>query len=158
MEINIDKRYFWGELAITGLRKDDSDNELNMFITKYKKDYIKKLFGGAFTEATLPDDLLPLLIDEDCATSPIANYIYYYWQRSHASMQTNAGVKVANTQNTISVSPGAKMANAWNEMVLKNIEIHDFLFEEETEVYDYLNDIYPYICEDLITEINTINV
>lgn len=156
MENLIDKRYFWGNIQITGLTKEESETELNKYIAKYQAKYIKDMFGTAFDEE-IPETIKAKLFNDTLLTSPIANYVYYYWQRDKAVVQTNAGTKQLTTQNTISVSPANKICSAWNEMVVENIAIHDYLFELGTTDFDYLNDIYPYINNNVITHINEYN-
>lgn len=149
----IDKSYFWGELEITGLFKEETEAELNQFITKYQKKYIKEMFGNFFND-TLPESISSLLVDADTKISPIANYVYFYWQRAKASIQTNAGVKGLNTQNTITVSPAAKQQYAWNEMAYANTEVHETMFNMVTVEFDYLNDIFPYFNTDMLDSVN----
>lgn len=153
MQNLIDKSYFWGELEITGLFKDETDRELEQFIAKYQKKYIKEMFGNFF-ENELPQSVVALLLDTENFTSPIANYVYVYWQRAKAGVQTNAGVKGINTQNTISISPAQKQEFAWNEMAAANTEIHQAMFAMETDDFDYLNDIFPYINTDILENVN----
>lgn len=148
MNNKIDKKYFWGELEITGLSVATKEDELNKFIAKYQKKYLKEMFNDVFVDE-IPTDILSLLVDEETITSPIANFVYFFWQNSHAVVQTNAGTKALNTQNTQVQSPYFKMCAAWNEMVLKNEEIYKFMYEAETEDYDFANDIYPYYKEYL---------
>ena len=151
MENLIDKSYFWGDIEITGLFKPEMEAKLDMMIAKYQKEYLKQMFGTYFLEHEMTDTFKNLLIDDELKTSPIANFVYYYWQRNNATFQTNAGVKTLNVQNTISVSPAEKMVSAWNQMVTWNEEIHSSLYDLETDEFDYLNDIYPYIDDSIIT-------
>ena len=151
MENLIDKSYFWGDIEITGLFKPEMEAKLDMMIAKYQKEYLKQMFGTYFLEHEMTDTFKELLIDDELKTSPIANFVYFYWQRNNATFQTNAGVKTLNVQNTQTVSPAEKMVSAWNQMVTWNEEIHNSLYEFETDEFDYLNDIYPYIDESILT-------
>lgn len=149
----IDKKYFWGELEITGLSIATKEDELNKFITKYQKRYLNEMFHGEFDEE-IPSDILPYLLDEEALTSPIANYVYFYWQKAHFVVQTNAGTKALNTQNTTIQTPYGKMCNAWNEMVDKNELLYQFMYDSESTDYDFANDIYPYYKEYLFEYLN----
>jgi hypothetical protein len=46
----------------------------------------------------------------------IANYIYWHWQRDHATFSTGTGEKTIAPTGTVAVSPATKMRSAWNEM------------------------------------------
>jgi hypothetical protein len=159
MENLIDKTYFVDENKLTGLNQTDADDEqsLNRFIAKYQKDYLARMFGEKLS-LELPHEITDLIVDIDTLTSPLAEYVYYKWQRSKASIQTNAGVKVLHTQNTTSVSPIFKMSDAWNRMVLFNQKLHTKLEAQETieykkivnnvettETLKYSEDIKPYV-------------
>lgn len=144
MQNIIDKSYFWGEIEITGMFKPEVEGELNKFIAKYQKIYLHDMFNGEF-DTEIPVGVLAMLKDEETYTSPIANFVYVYWQAAKQIPQTNAGVKGLNTQNTVAISPDYKAARAWNEMVRRNGEIHEYLYN--LEGYDYLNLIYPYLTE-----------
>lgn len=136
MEALIDKTYFVDERKITGLSQYDADEEsvLTRFINKYQKEYLARMFGKTLS-LTLPTEITDLLFDADLLTSPIADYVYYKWQRYKASVTTNAGTKVLQTQGTKSVSPREKMVDAWNDMVKFNRELYDSLELRETIPY-----------------------
>lgn len=158
MQNLINKDYFWGITELTGMFKADTEAELNKFIAKYQKMYLKDMFADMF-EDEIPEDLMKYLVNADTLESPIANYVYYHWQRVKATIQTNAGVKRVDTPNTLSVSPAQKMCDAWNEMVYINIQIHEYLSElEVTPELDYYNNIYPYLNVDVVTHINVYNI
>ena len=156
MQRLIDKSYFWGELEITGLFKPETEDELNKFISKYQKKYLKDMFNGEF-DNEIPAGVLTYLVDEETLTSPIANYVYLYWQQSKTPAQTNAGTKVLNTQNTTPITPDFKYVRIYNEMVKTNLDIHVYLSTLEdydyTPIYEYLlgykndNGFYPSVLE-----------
>lgn len=128
----IDKTYFWGQIKITGLSTNstpnDIDTELGKYIAKLEPIYLEKMFGEDIAK-NLPAELKAMLYDATAKTSPIANYVYYYWQKANASKQTNAGNKVLNVPNTIEVSPMAKAISAWNEMRDTNVKILNKLYD-----------------------------
>lgn len=59
------------------------------------------------------------LIDEttNVKISPIANYVYYHYQRSLASQSTGIGEVETVPAGAKSATPAEKMVQAWNEMV-----------------------------------------
>ena len=128
MQNIIDKSYFWGSLLITGLNQDDS--EIEMYIAKLQKIYLTKMFGEDIAN-DLPDELKAMLFDSTLKTSPIANYVYYYWQKANVNTPTNAGMKALDIPNTTDQSPVSYMVDAWNEMVEFNIKLHNKLYDQQ---------------------------
>lgn len=158
MQNLINKDYFWGTTELTGMFKPSSEDELNKYIAKYQKRYLRDMFADMFTEE-IPSEVMALLVSSDTLESPIANYVYYFWQRTKTTIQTNAGVKQLNIQNTLSASPAQKMCDAWNDMVNANVRIHEYLSGlEVTPALDYYNNIYPYLNLDLVTPVNSFGV
>lgn len=49
--------------------------------------------------------------------SPIANYVYYFWQKDQVTQTTALGEVSSKSENATLVSPAAKMVRAWNEMI-----------------------------------------
>ena len=73
MEHLIDKNYFWGGLYIADLSEARESAELDRYIAKYQKEYIKRMFGVAYASLDeLPEELVNALRDETLLTSPIA--------------------------------------------------------------------------------------
>jgi len=133
MTNKIDKTYFWGENKITGLTGTTDTAlaqvaELNDFISKYQPIYFKKMFGMV----EIPAELLALVIDTTLKLSPLANFVFYYWQKANINTPTNTGMKTLVQQNTVDQSPIPNMVTQWNEMVNKNIDVHNYLLEQET--------------------------
>lgn len=165
MDNLIDETYFWGELEIDGLFKNqasgialkeaggNSASELYRYIAKYQKEYLKQMFGETLA-ADLPAELIDLIRDEQLKTSQIANCVYYFYMRANQSKTTGAGEVKMDIVRTRAVSAAEKMCRAWNEMYPKNIDIHNKLYEDETidvtiggetVTLNYMDDIYPNI-------------
>ena len=142
MTNKIDKTYFWGENKITGLNAVDAklEIELNMYIAKYQPIYFKKMFGME----EVPAELLDLVIDTTLKLSPLANFVFYYWQKANRSTATNTGMKTLVQQNTVEQSPIPSMIAQWNEMVHKNIDIHTSLLDKETITIAAVGDVAAY--------------
>lgn len=174
MENIIDERYFWGEIKIAGIESaplgttqaiaiNKKNNEFNKFIAKYQKKYLTEMFGSDLA-AALPNELKELVYDEETLTSPIANYVYYFYQRANATQTTAAGEKKLTVVNTSVSSPASKMCLAWNEMVAENCKIHKDLYDIETLEYEtplsYLNDIYANVDfeSNIFNAINMYNI
>lgn len=180
MDNLIDETYFWGELEIDGLFKNqasglalieagnNSASELDKYITKYQKYYLEQMFGETLA-ADLPAELIALIRDEQLKTSPIANCVYYFYMRAKQTQTTAAGEVKMDIIRTRMASANEKMCRAWNEMVTSNRKIHEDLYEDETitvtvddveTTLTYLTDIYENIClsDNIFCSINSYNI
>jgi len=150
----IDESYFW-EYEIAGItastigttQQVGINNKLSkfqLFMNKYENEYLIAMFGETLA-ANLPNELKILLYDENLKTSPVVGYVYFFYQRANETRTTSAGEKKLTVQNTIHTSNAVKRVQAWNEMVTKNIKIHNALSELGTLEYevplDYVTDI-----------------
>lgn len=163
MEHLIDKNYFCGGLYIADLSETREAAELDRYIAKYQKDYIKRMFGVVYSELDeLPEELVALLRDETLLVSPIANYVYFQYQRDKATVTTGSGEKTVTIQNTSAMSPSEKFVKAWNEMVDMSGEIHLKLYDGTVTIdgVDYMEDIYANIkpTDSIFCKINVYNV
>lgn len=158
MAINIDSRYFWGSLEISNISPIISQNQsvavsakvekLERYIKKYTNEYLEKMFGEELAK-DLPSEIESLLYDENTYCSPIANYIWCKFEFDNRVFVTSTGDKKLTTSNSQNVSDGSKYAKNWNEMVDKNIKIQKYLYDQNNlGDVSYLNEIYPYICEN----------
>ena len=100
----IDNTYFEKDpIYISGIanRKDDKPTEkyrldsANSYIAIYEPIFLRNLLGEALA-ATAEENpqIVALLRNEAVKTSPIANYVYFYWLRTHTTVGTPAGEKV----------------------------------------------------------------
>lgn len=165
MDNLIDETYFWGELEIDSLYKNqasglvlteagnNASSELDKYIAKYQKEYLEQMFGKTLA-ANLPAELIALIRDEQIKTSPIANCVYYFYIDDKKSKTTGAGEVKMDIIRTRVASSNEKMYKAWNEMYPKNKAIHDKLYENKTidvtingeiVTLNYMDDIYPNI-------------
>lgn len=126
----IDASYFVGEIDIPNTDQDAVSQKVNWMIRKYEPELLKTILGldlyTAFAEGIKANpvdqkwtDIKNRLITVDNTTndivfkqSLIANYVYYWWQRSNGSLTTGTGEVQGND-----VSPAYKMCRAWNEFV-----------------------------------------
>ena len=138
----IDISYFIGQINVPNAAKVDVGEELLAFVDKYESEFLEDVLGyplaKAFTTglaAGSPDakwtDLLAGkeytsinnkveywkgLRDSTKKTSPIANYVYYWWMRNGVTKTTSVGEVMPEGENSKRVSPARKMISAWNEM------------------------------------------
>ncbi len=79
--------------------------------------------------------------------SPIANYVYWQYQKAQVTATSGTGESKPATQNAIPAGPGYKMMDAWNHMVKMNREMHSFMYSER-ETYTTWHDWTMYCNRD----------
>lgn len=67
------------------------------------------------------------LNDNYGAHSPIANYIFYWWERAHVTAPGTAGNSKQQVHNGQALINNQKMIRAWNDMCLQVFEFYLFL-------------------------------
>jgi hypothetical protein len=139
--------------------------QLATFIAQYEAEFIKTFFGYDLGTALIanigsvtPDADLDRILDGDTYVdssgvtqewigfsnallqSPIANYIYCKILQARDSQTTGIGEAFPIAENTIRTDAGPKMVNAWNQMVLWNISLYEFMVANEsvTAYEDYI--------------------
>ena len=169
MDNLIDETYFWGELGIDSLYKNQASglvleeagnsasSELDKYIAKYQKYYLEQMFGETLA-ADLPAELIALIRDDQLKTSPIANFVYYFYMRAKQTQTTSVGEVKMDIIRTRAILAESKIIKAWNEMVNKTIEIHQKLYDDETITVtiddvetklNYIDDIRYHVLEKL---------
>lgn len=72
--------------------------------------------------------------------SPIAYYVYYWYQRALQTNSSGTGESKPASENAMPAGPGQKMVTAWNKMVELNIQLYDFLYiKKDTYPAGWLN-------------------
>lgn len=64
--------------------------------------------------------------------SPIANYVYYWYNRDNATFSTSMGEAKGTAENVTMVPASTKMVRAWNEMSRTTESLQHFLKYAET--------------------------
>lgn len=129
---------------------------LEWFIERYEPEYLCKLLGEelyndflANQEGEMSDkwaEFKKLLVKDNALTktSPIANYVFFYFVRSNQSTATINGVKKDGDANI--VSPQQKLIMAWNDMIDANRKLYAWLcknfsnVQTEQELLEPIND------------------
>lgn len=75
--------------------------------------------------------------------NPIANYIYYHFQKDNASITRSTGENATSVENGTRVTPWPKMKAAWCKMVEWNWNLHDFLVANKSIYPKYIGHTYP---------------
>jgi hypothetical protein len=72
------------------------------------------------------------------ATSPIAKYVYFWWNRANATHTGGAGESIQQTQNGVTVMNSEKMAQIWDAMY-KEVQSFYFFLDQFIEYYPEFN-------------------
>jgi hypothetical protein len=161
----IDTSYFIGPLLIGQSDQATVSTRLTQFIDRYEKEYFLNLMGYNFKKlydagiAAVTQKYVDIrdgkeytnrwgvldkwrgLKETDPKRSPIANYVYYWFERDTVTVTTGTGEVKPNQQNSRSIYAGNKMMTAWNEMVKWNWEFWNFMYSNQ--------DTYPEFFQDL---------
>ena len=164
MDLLIDSSYFVGEINIAQLGQIDVQEQVDSFIAKYHFRYLRNVLGYAFSKL-FEDGYNPAnddrwkkivdgddytdakevtrhwagLIDSDLPYSPIANYVYYFYNTDLQSVSTISGEQEMKHQGAMNTAAAQKLSRAWNEMVDANLALVDFLLNKKTDG----NRVYP---------------
>lgn len=103
-------------------------NSVDRLIAKYEPRFLNMLFGSDFatlfiaglfppvTDPITPVDARWTALNTPELKLAIANYIYYYWQRSQDTQTMGTGTVKSKNTNSIISSAADKVSRAWNEM------------------------------------------
>lgn len=155
----IDHTYFIGELNIPDTGKENVQEWLSVFISKYEPELLQAILGYALYKAfkvgltvtpiearwtalrdgkeyTSTNGHLRkwpglIVVDGLSKRSPIANYVYFHWSRDKVSRTTATGEVKDNSEGSTGVSAQYKQKNAWNEMAYWISELIVFLNANE---------------------------
>ena len=156
----VDYTFFQGPLLISGIVSPNAapspttssiTGDVDNYISYYEVEYLVKALGKVVYEqfseylqeekepVKLWDDLKGMLvgsIGDKYKASPIANYIYFFYARSHQSDTTVNGVKRDSDIGDL-VSPVDKMVFAWNDMVKMNANLYKWLDLQHIEGWSF---------------------
>lgn len=157
---------------------------IQSFITKYEPIFLKTILGmdlytlfiagldantaiyEAIRDGGTYDDIYGITQEWEgfvSGNNPIANFIYWYYQKSNASITTGIGETNASVENGTRTSPNQKMVESWNEMVDYNNMLHGYLYANSSIYPTYIGvnsylpvAIFPYMksWKDLFTKQN----
>jgi hypothetical protein len=177
----IDNTYFVGEISLPSVKEDASllgpdailasggNKALNGMIEKYQKIFLHSLLGKPLAEALMsglqgnpiPDKWRELrdricVVGEFHKESPIAHYVYAYALPSLRNNTTQKGVKKAKATHASNSTDWRLLIESWNRMCDLNKEFLIWLYENEADYGEYLEN--HAIDEDLITYKNGFNI
>jgi hypothetical protein len=167
--MTIDTSYFEGDLSIGQITSPAVIASVNLFIQKYEEELLTKLLGyplytvykaGIIAEA--PEQRFTDLksgkeyqwnwqtvkwnglafTSNGTKRSLIANYVYYRYLKDSVSFTMGAGE--VDPKKDVATSPKQKMIQAWNEMVLMNVELYQFLQANLSVYPEYDNSLFTF--------------
>jgi len=138
-------------------------DKLQDFIDKYEDVYLKSILGvalAALLDAGIGDGSIYDAIKNGAnytdmqnitqrwegftaGKNPIANFIYWNYQRSNVTSTLGIGVRKPKADNADDASPIMKMVDAWNEMVIYNWKLHGYLVANRASYPTYIGLTYP---------------
>jgi hypothetical protein len=167
----IDKTYFHSELFLpnltgTGDLVTDQQTLLDYFIQKYEPELLTGMFGNLYLSmaAALQDpvycgvyvQIFAQIRNTTLKTSPIANYVYFHFQRNALTNSLMPGEAAAKFENANGVSPEYKMQRAWMEMERQLDDVIEWLGDNNTLLN--LNWTLPSDYYDLFNGVNVFNI
>jgi len=153
----IDTSYFFGGLLIPQAEQASVTAKLQLFIDKMEDEYLEQMLGYAFAKLYKAGIIANTQIYLDIQNgkeytdqkgddqkwkglrfttgtskrSPVANFVYFYFMRTHITKTTASGEGVVEKENMKSTSAAPKQTEAWNEMVRMNNQLVEFLLVNE---------------------------
>ncbi|HEX7906235.1 MAG TPA: hypothetical protein VF487_20315 [Chitinophagaceae bacterium] len=156
----IDHTFFIGSINIANTNQQSVQGQLTALINKYEKELLTDLLGH-LTYKDLSANAIPIerwdrlkagVAEYEDAygyktswmglapaskQSLIANYVYYWYQRTQATQTTGVGESITKAENAVRESPMVKMASAYNEMVKWIFELCRFMEAHPTDYPDF---------------------
>ena len=121
-------------------------NDIEDYIAIYEPRFLRKLLGLNYQKVIANNkDLEDMLINSKGGYSVIAAYVYFFYMRDHATVNTQAGEKVFVSENTVNASANARLATLWNDMVdecrfiAKNIGDRAVAPDWDAEIFHKIN-------------------
>jgi len=141
----LDNSYFKGEIFIPNLSGANAvntaiSNEMEAFIEEYETDYLELMFGETMAVAieaantagvtSIYDDVLEYLTAQTHG-SPLANYVYFQFQRNNLTKTSGMGEIQMTSENANAKNSIHKLKRAWNKMVDMSQTLFDYVEEEK---------------------------
>ena len=144
----IDNSYFWGGLKLylpsskvgnAAALSTIFNDELTLFVKKYENQFLKNIFGEQEYEP-----YRSFLIDPEFKTSPIANYVFYYYFMSKDTDVDASGTYKHDRESGSVISNTSRAIPVWNEMIKMLLPLFDKLMDDGMEIQagwsEFLND------------------
>jgi hypothetical protein len=152
----IDISYFVGNLNIPNSGDSAIAETINWFINKHEPYFLQKLFGQKLYASYLQDNttnrfkdiidgkdytdlngyakhwkgLIEVLVPNtipQTKQSIIANYVYYWYQRTYSTQTFGVNEARPNAENATKANARQKVLTAWNEMIEPIHSLMEFL-------------------------------
>ena len=131
--------------------KDQIGEDLTGFITKYQPMYLLTLFGSDLYASYIVDPTTArfiALLAQPFLKPALVDYVYWFYMEDQRVQNLGVGTGETKNENAITVGGWNKIVRAWNEMVVYNFKINDFLktnasiYPEYKQVDIYYRPVY----------------
>lgn len=179
----IDRSYFIGEINIPNVNQTEIGGLVDLFIQKYEPEFLQSALGYELAQQFTAGIAMPTpdqkwldlrdgaeytdyagkvrkwkgLVIAVPKQSIIANYIYYWFSRNKYTQTTSMGEVKSTVENSVPISPGEKMARAWNEMSAGVCALGDFL-DAKVDVYPAWKGVNQWEVNSHFRRINTFGI
>lgn len=162
MENLVGPAYFIANRTVAQLSQNSVKIDLETFIKRLQYDYLVrvmglplyKLFETEYAQDPKPAKWVELvtggefeykgsiavwggLANDTFKTSPIADYVYYFYHRDKATEVVGSGTIIPDTENGANVVNRSRMVDAWNS-ACKNAQLMELFLESDPVAYpDY---------------------
>lgn len=151
--------WFDGDANMPARDKTGSDQGLQRYINEYEPKFMREVLGVGFYEVFKTDQADPRMqelingviyqvdgkdkywqgLASETGTgvntvrlSPIADYVFYMWNKGKVTRPSNAGRVIPAVDNSTLVNPVQIMVKVWNKMVETNRSMYWFLKNNAT--------------------------
>lgn len=116
---------FKGEQNIAGTENIGTRENLQLFIDKYEREFLKELLGSVLYNQFVsglavlpnPDPKWIALRDEFDLKQMIVCYVYYWYIQNQTTLTASVGEVKPNNENSMAAQSWDKQVKSWNEMV-----------------------------------------
>lgn len=117
--------------------------DVNQLIADLEPKFLADLLGADIAEK-IDDypDIIGMLKNEENKTSPIANYVFFFYLRIDQTKNTGAGEKVKAIEQSRIAQIRSKSVSAWNNMVDECFRLSDKIKTSYPIKPNYKSDIF----------------
>lgn len=176
--MKLDNDYFVGEMTIAQLSQEWVEENFEAQRDKLQTQYLNKMLGKTLAKNFLNglDVVSPIVPEQkwldlrdgvegkwggfinEGKTSPIANYVYFYYNFDLYSFSVGTGEVIPENENSRRYFNYSKLCKIWNDMVDMNYELSKFLNENYKTYNIYHSSSCGAITNELFEYKNSLNL
>ena len=136
----------------TGTIPEALQAAVTRYITQYEKKFLRRLLGDDLYDAMIANTaptprwvtLKAQLVNSTDKISPIANYVWYYYQKQNQVVITQSGDKKTSEANMSALINGGKYMEVWNQMVSDAEDFYDWLEDNAATYPEWEGDAFDF--------------